>query len=146
MTNKSIIFSIFVLRECFATFFGEHYPHEIVSLIMKRDIDTCRVLEIKTSHVKELKILFDILKHSCGSVVFKFNSQNKILIISVLGSDKRMKINFPVDTCYCYVVDFYFKVDTHIFYDSLETVDDNFPLVLYVCNNSRHQLQLCIDS
>lgn len=137
------LFAVFVLRECFTTFFGEHfhYPYEIISLIIKRVFDTDRILEIKISHITEFQNLVEMLRKWTPMCYFRIDSQKKV-IISSLSCNLITEIKLIPDACYYRVSNFRIVINLEELRGKLLTLYAQNLLTLYVCNDSRHTLRV----
>ena len=145
MANKSICFSIFVLREYFT---GTNYPRELILLIMKLVIDTRNILEIKTCQVKILKELFGMMSDIISEYYIHINKA--IFYMAEMTSDKNRLIKLCLtkfDLFYCEESILYLGINMKELNNQMVSIDNTVhSITLCIRNDTRHILRICSDS
>ena len=145
MANKSVLFSIFVLREYFT---GTNYPRELILLIMQHIINERNILEIKISQVKIFKNVFSMIGDLVSECYIRVS--HRVFRISEItsGRDKLIKLyltNF--DILYCEESKLYMGINLKEFNNQLISINDtDCPITLCIRNDTKHILRICSDS
>ena len=145
MANKSVLFSIFVLREYFT---GTNYPRELILLIMQHIINERNILEIKISQVKIFKNVFSMM----GDIIYEccIRVSHRSFRISEIsaGSDKLIKLRLTnFDILYCEESELYMGINLEEFNNQLISINDtNCPITLCIRNDTKYILRICSDS